>query len=724
MKKPIIFLEIIFLLFACISSKAQTIINVPADYLTISEAVAAANSGDEIVIAPGTYLESAINIDKDLTIRGDESSSTIIDANQSDIWIFRIQSGNVDISWLTLTGINGSDHWYRSAVYNSGGNVSVSNCLITNNTGTYGVGILQDGTACNLTVTNTTISGNNAPSLGTAGIYVYEGDANIMNTTITDNTAVGPATAGGLTCRSTATITNCLIYGNTGGFTNNIRVLGGATVNLGSDLNIIETVHVSGTGTLNGTYLTDDPGLQTLANNGGPTMSHAILSGSPAIDAGTTTGAPIIDQTGANRIGNPDLGAMEVDLIAPVAIVKNVVLPLDENGEAVVTVSDVDNGSYDNVGIEMMELVGQTAFTCTDICSLESTVTDQGEFGQYGLLYAYDVAQSFTVGQNGLLSKVGLRFDNNTDADLSFIFEIAEGTDPNADALISQTVTIVPNYAAYTEIDLDLPIFVTVGEEYTVRALGLTAYAGDIEARGTVDIDYAGGDFWKNTGSGWEVAGSGSNDMWFVTKVSQSNSTTVDLSVTDFAGNTAVATAIVFIADNTKPTFTCVDNQVITLNEGEITYTVAGTEFDPTDTDDNCNVASVENNINNSATLSGEELPVGTTEIVWTVTDKSGNEGTCTYTVTVNAYTEINNLLKYISIYPNPVSDIVTVNISDFLTNSNVKVEILDITGKVIYKSHLLQSNSEIDLSSHCSGVYFLKIQTDKEIFTIKIVKE
>ena len=51
-------------------------------------------------------------------------------------------------------------------------------------------------------------------------------------------------------------------------------------------------------------------------------------------------------------------------------------------------------------------------------------------------------------------------------------------------------------------------------------------------------------------------------------------------------------------------------------------------------TDDNCGVASVINDFNSTADASGT-YPVGTTTIIWTVTDDSGNTATCEQTVTV-----------------------------------------------------------------------------------------
>jgi hypothetical protein len=54
-----------------------------------------------------------------------------------------------------------------------------------------------------------------------------------------------------------------------------------------------------------------DPLLGALADNGGPIKTHALLVGSPAIDAGTAVGAPTVDQRGFTRDANVDIGSFE-----------------------------------------------------------------------------------------------------------------------------------------------------------------------------------------------------------------------------------------------------------------------------------------------------------------------------------------------------------------------------------------------------------------------------
>ena len=55
-----------------------------------------------------------------------------------------------------------------------------------------------------------------------------------------------------------------------------------------------------------------DPGLEPLADNGGPTMTHALVSTSPARDTAANAVCPAIDQRGVARIdGLCDVGAFE-----------------------------------------------------------------------------------------------------------------------------------------------------------------------------------------------------------------------------------------------------------------------------------------------------------------------------------------------------------------------------------------------------------------------------
>jgi hypothetical protein len=78
--------------------------------------------------------------------------------------------------------------------------------------------------------------------------------------------------------------------------------------------------------------------------------------------------------------------------------------------------------------------------------------------------------------------------------------------------------------------------------------------------------------------------------------------------------------------------------------------------------------------------------------------------------------------LHGISISPNPTKGVINF---DFAENNIRKITISDITGKMIYVNQYSISNNQlsVNLLNFESGIYIVSIQTDKEIFTTKIVK-
>ena len=174
--------------------------------------------------------------------------------------------------------------------------------------------------------------------------------------------------------------------------------------------------------------------------------------------------------------------------------------------------------------------------------------------------------------------------------------------------------------------------------------------------------------------------------------------------------------------DETDPTITCIDNQTKLLSEGDTVYTVSETEFDPIESSDNCGF-TVTNDFNSLATLENAEFPIGTTTVVWTIVDNFGNSSFCSFEVIVEAFNVGIETLKQrgISIYPNPTNGIINF---EFANNNIQQIIISDIQGKTIIEQVEINGNSMIDLSYFESGVYFVKIQTDKDVLITKITKK
>ena len=133
-----------------------------------------------------------------------------------------------------------------------------------------------------LTLTNSTVSGNEANQSG-AGIYIYRGDrggyTTVIDTIVADNGTTTP---------------NC----------------NSALGSLGYNLTDDDSCGFTAPGDL----VVADAMLGPLADNGGPTETHALLPGSPAIDAGSPDcPPPDTDQRGVLRPQGEacDIGSVE-----------------------------------------------------------------------------------------------------------------------------------------------------------------------------------------------------------------------------------------------------------------------------------------------------------------------------------------------------------------------------------------------------------------------------
>ncbi len=198
------------------------------------------------------------------------------------------------------------------------------------------------------------------------------------------------------------------------------------------------------------------------------------------------------------------------------------------------------------------------------------------------------------------------------------------------------------------------------------------------------------------------------------------NSNNVTLTATDGAGNFDQIEFNVAVEDHTNPTIACVENQVINLAEGQNFYTVSGMEFNPVSIEDNCGVATVENDFNNSESLGSAELPVGITTIVWTVTDNNGNTETCSFEVSVNVFvmSELQSLAE-ISIYPNPAMDYLVIE-----NAADTNIQITDVFGRVVAELYSdQQSVVDVDLSGLAPGAYLVKLDKSGNQTNLRFIK-
>jgi hypothetical protein len=339
---------------------------------SLRQALADANDGDTInftVTGTIALTSGELVVDKSVTISGPGPTLLAVWGYvtlNAGFRVFHVTPNHT----MTIGGLTISEG--SGGIYNDQGTLTVNNCAVIYNYANGGDGGGVNNASGTLIIINSTVRGNSADG-GGGGISSYDGTLTITGSTIADNFALFagggisasgtieisdstisgnaagggdnhiPGQGGGIFTGGTLTINNSTIswntaWGNdfkgpglgggiyfwdeTGSITNSIlsynsasegdNIYGGV-ISLGYNV-CSDDCGLNGPGDLNNT----DPLLGPLQNNGGPTFTHELLPGSPAIDAGNPrfTPPPIYDQRGPSfwRVRNRhiDIGSFEV----------------------------------------------------------------------------------------------------------------------------------------------------------------------------------------------------------------------------------------------------------------------------------------------------------------------------------------------------------------------------------------------------------------------------
>lgn len=381
---------------------------------------------------------AVLNYQGNLTIQGSTISGNA--ANQGGGGIYNYFSDTVAIQDSTISG-NSASRGGGIADY-FGTVMTVQNSMVSGNTANrVGGGIYTDGG--NVSIQNSTINGNMVNDYG-GGIYHWEGTMIIQDSTISGNTATNGDGGGIKNYDATLTVQNSTITGNSAnrrgagiynGFAGEIilqnsLISGNSAGTVGSALELFNYYDGPGSsynGVVNaGSYNifghsgihnalafsnfaphgsdmvatldgTDPTALgdildSTLADNGGPTLTHALVTGSPAIELipdgingcdGTANGSTSLDQRGKPRAQGEakggtacDVGAFEygsnpiiVDAVGACTLPDAITAANTDaavggceagNGadtiflETDVTLDAVDNNTYENTGLPVV----------------------------------------------------------------------------------------------------------------------------------------------------------------------------------------------------------------------------------------------------------------------------------------------------------------------------------------------------------------------------------
>jgi len=345
---------------------------VTIDGLTVTNGYSPTGSGG------GIYNNAAM-----LTVTNCTFSGNSANDGGGGIANFADSPGDATLT-ITNCTFSGNSAVHGGGAIGNRATLTVSNCTISGNSASFGGGLAnrafnQDAT---LTATNCTISGNSVSTSGGGVGNIADsggsGTVTIANSTISGNSVNG--SGGGISNLAlndsmvTLTTTNCTISGNLanvgGGIYNEaVYAAGDATLTITNTTSSGNSANYNGGGISNfgkaaglelgstifnagssgenifnsagmiishgynlssdnggghltgpGDQINTDPVLGSLQDNGGPTFTHALLPGSPAIDTGDPnfTPPPFYDQRGSgfDRVvnGRIDVGSFEIQL--------------------------------------------------------------------------------------------------------------------------------------------------------------------------------------------------------------------------------------------------------------------------------------------------------------------------------------------------------------------------------------------------------------------------
>jgi hypothetical protein len=190
---------------------------------SLRQALLDANDGDTIdatgISGVITLITGELLVDKSVTMNGAGADVLAVDGNAASR-VFQITSGQtVTISDLTIR--NGHDDNIGGGIDNEGGAaLTITNSTLSGNMAgsvgnpsVEGGGIFNSGT---LTIVNSTVSGNTAGGISGGGGGVFNGGTlTILNSTVSDNTAIKGAGVDNAGAATTVTITDSTLSGNT-----------------------------------------------------------------------------------------------------------------------------------------------------------------------------------------------------------------------------------------------------------------------------------------------------------------------------------------------------------------------------------------------------------------------------------------------------------------------------------------------------------------------------
>jgi hypothetical protein len=368
----------------------------------------------------------------------------------------------------------------------------------------------------------------------------------------------------------------------------------------------------------------------------GSTDNCAIASytAMPAQFTCSQLGTQTVQLAVADAAGNTSTCSANVSVVdntAPAALCQPVTVQLDSNGVGATTAAAVNNGSTDNCGISATTL-SATSFTCAQVGTQSVTLTVTDAAGNAGTCTA-TVSVVDNLGPSTTCAPVTLSLNASGQASLTPTLFGSNPTDNCgiASQVLSQslfdctdlgpnavTVTVsdaAGNVASCTQtvtvVDNQLPVASCQPANLSLNAAGQAPLSASLVDGGSAD--------------NCAIAVRSVSTSQFT--CAQLGSQPVLLTVTDASGNTATCSTTVNVLDYTAPVASCQPASIALNASGTATLNLAALDAGSTD---NCGIDTLV-----ASQLTFTCAHIGSNSVQLTVVDASGNDASCTATVTV-----------------------------------------------------------------------------------------
>ncbi len=369
-------------------------------------------------------------------------------------------------------------------------------------------------------------------------------------------------------------------------------------------------------------------------------------------------GANTVTMTAIDDSGNSATCSATVtvqDNIAPIAnCVSSISLQLDVNKMATVTAFDINNSSFDTCGINMMT-INQTSFTCSDIGSNAVTLTVIDNAGLSATCTSVvNVSDNFLPMATCSNQVLHLDASGNGTVTASDIDNVSS----NACSFQTMSLDITnfdcsnlgTNQVSLTVMDINgnttsCNALVTVRDTIPPTPISQNIIV-QLDATGFANITAAQ----INNGSidACGISNMTLNETSF--DCSEVGTNTVNLTVIDNSGNSAVTTADIIVEDTIPPTVICQNISMALGQDGSVGILASDIDNGSSDA---CGIGNL--SLDKSTFLCSD---LGPNNVVLTVTDNNGNSTSCTAVVTI-----LDNVI--------PTAVCANVNLSIGLSGSN-----------------------------------------------------